>query len=123
MGRSVLAAALSQPPTHRRPLVSDTTLKFRYEVTEALRRAGCSYDMDLRLGVDLRVDVATSGVRPMDGALWLLDGPECFHRPFISPDSGLSLVPAEQRRIELLETLRSDSAVAAMHEALAQWAD
>ncbi|CAJ1366020.1 unnamed protein product [Effrenium voratum] len=91
-------AQAAQGLAHRRP-VSDTTLKFRHEAAEVLRRAGQLYDLDISLGVGF-VDLAVPG---QDGALWLLDGPEAFCRPFQSDGAKtkLELVSAEKFRSEL----------------------
>merc|ERR1712228_211079 len=53
-------------------------------------------------------------------ALWLLDGPEAFHRPF-PPADGLVLVPAERRRAELLAMLICEEDAARMEKTLASW--
>eukprot|EP00928_Gymnodinium_smaydae_P097427 TRINITY_DN8829_c0_g1_i1.p1 TRINITY_DN8829_c0_g1~~TRINITY_DN8829_c0_g1_i1.p1 ORF type:complete len:954 (-),score=234.48 TRINITY_DN8829_c0_g1_i1:64-2751(-) len=135
-------ALAAYDPTSWRAQASDTLLKFRHEVSEELRRAGRPYDLDLRLGPSLVADLALLGAagdrarrsknRSTSGrrALWLLDGPEAYHRPFVaaskdasrvSPDS-LQLVPAELRRAELLSVLSSRSQTAKLEEALRSWA-
>jgi len=117
--RRALAEALRPAPAAHRPPASDTTLKFRHEVAETLRRAGRAYDLDLILGPGIGVELALLGP---DGALWLLDGPEAFHRPFADACEGeLRLVPAEQRRSELAARLLAEGAAEEMTEALARW--
>jgi len=113
--RRALAAAIRKPVI-RRHHASDTSLKFRHEVAEELRRAGRAYDLDLCLGAGVRAELWT---RVPEDAIWLLDGPEAFHRPF-SP-SGLRLVPAQLRRAELLVRLGNNGGE--MAAALRKWED
>eukprot|EP00913_Durusdinium_trenchii_P016586 g15591.t1 len=72
-----IAKLVRENSTQHRP-VSDTTLKFRHEAAEVLRRANQPYDLDISLGLGF-VDLALPGA---DGVFWLLDGPEAFRRPF-----------------------------------------
>eukprot|EP00931_Biecheleriopsis_adriatica_P075785 TRINITY_DN49579_c0_g1_i1.p1 TRINITY_DN49579_c0_g1~~TRINITY_DN49579_c0_g1_i1.p1 ORF type:complete len:990 (+),score=235.40 TRINITY_DN49579_c0_g1_i1:38-3007(+) len=111
----------SAPPS-RRPLASDTTLKFRHEVAEVLRKGGEAYDLDLGLGPGLSVELALPGA---GNALWLLDGPEAFHRPFLTNSAGgramLNLVPLEVLRSRLLTSILTPGSVDAMEAALESW--
>eukprot|EP00927_Polykrikos_kofoidii_P078334 TRINITY_DN75169_c0_g1_i1.p1 TRINITY_DN75169_c0_g1~~TRINITY_DN75169_c0_g1_i1.p1 ORF type:complete len:1128 (+),score=208.64 TRINITY_DN75169_c0_g1_i1:25-3384(+) len=148
--RRTLAEQMMQQRTAlvRQDARSDTSLKFRHDVTEVLRRTDQSYDLDLRLGPGLHVDLALLGsdigrgarrhggrnvaANSADGqrVLWLLDGPEAFHRPFYgatSDGSGggepmLQLMPAELRRAELLAAARCPSESARMTELWSSWA-
>jgi len=112
----------SQASPAQRQLASDTTLKFRHEVAEVLRKAERPYDLDLSLGPGLSVELAIPGI---GGSLWLLDGPEAFHRPFLAESSGgrplLHLVPAEQRRTELILATLAPGRATAMDERLQAW--
>lgn len=131
--KHALAAILLQQPGRRSPC-SDTALKFRHEVTETLRVADRAYDLDLRLAPGFNADLAIlpmrSGARASRGTIWLLDGPEAFHRPFSASADGnaesigeplLQLVPAERRRAELLAALRDRDNAQAMATTLAAW--
>ncbi|CAK0791724.1 unnamed protein product, partial [Prorocentrum cordatum] len=119
--RALGTAALGVPGLGDRAVASDTTLKFRHEVAELLRSSGQGYDLDIRVGPGLAVDLAVVGA---GGGLWLLDGPEAFHRPFPAGGAGgppLSLVPGERRRAELIERLLLDEEAARMQDALRSW--
>eukprot|EP00929_Paragymnodinium_shiwhaense_P083477 TRINITY_DN44509_c0_g1_i1.p1 TRINITY_DN44509_c0_g1~~TRINITY_DN44509_c0_g1_i1.p1 ORF type:complete len:1013 (-),score=244.11 TRINITY_DN44509_c0_g1_i1:73-3111(-) len=135
--RHALAKAVMLKPAGRTPF-SDTALKFRHEVAETLRAADQTYDLDLRFGPGVAADLAIapvrSGLMARNGALWLLDGPEAFHRPFTAPseagsdgagpalgEPSLQLVPAERRRAELLASLRCRDTAAVMSESLQSW--
>eukprot|EP00435_Cladocopium_sp_Y103_P028621 s3616_g7.t1 len=116
--QKAMARLIRGTSTHRRP-VSDTTLKFRHEAAEVLRRAGRPYDLDVSLGLGF-VDLALPGP---DGVFWLLDGPEAFRRPFRTDSTRpkLELVPMETFRSELFMAVLNKAAVEAMDASLDRW--
>lgn len=116
--QKAMARLIRGTATHRRP-VSDTTLKFRHEAAEVLRRAGRPYDLDISLGVGF-VDLALPGP---DGVFWLLDGPEAFRRPFRTDSTRpkLELVPMETFRSQLFLAVLNKGAVEAMDASLDAW--
>lgn len=108
-----MAAVIASGGVYPFPL-SDTSLKFRHEVTEVLRRGNTPYDLDISFGFGVTADVA---VKTPGGPLWLLDGPESFHRPF--EQGRLQLIPGQRRREEMLASLRSDADIVA--KVLERW--
>jgi len=140
--RRTLARAVTTPTPMRRLVVSDTTLKLRHEVAEVLRRAGRPYDLEVSLCPGLGVDLTLlrrggrggGDICGASSALWLLDGPESFHRPFVAvqsdaTDAGrskseahlLRLVPAEVRRAEILSTFRCEEEASRLKALLREW--
>lgn len=114
--QEVMVDVLCSASAQRR-VVSDTTLKFRHEAAEVLRKAGRPYDLDIGLGPAF-IDLALPG---NDGAFWLLDGPEAFQRPFQHGKAALNLVPAEVFRSQMLLAFLDPSALSEMEAALKSW--